>query len=130
MRQPVIYALMFVWMVLAPLRPALGAVAALPLLDLALGLIAAYRGKRPLTGAGIKRTVAKVCLYEVATILAFIVEMYMTGPFIPCIKMVTGLIGCTELKSCLEHLDELGGQPFFASIITKLAPPKDRNDQV
>jgi hypothetical protein len=28
----------------------------------------------------------------------------------------------SELKSCLEHLDELGGNALFGSLLKKLAP--------
>lgn len=126
MRLNLIKLVISVWVLLAPIRPAMASVMALPLIDLALGLYCAYRAKRPITSSGIKRTVAKVCLYEIALILAFIVENWLTGPFIPCIRMVSGLVGITELKSCLEHLDELGGQPFFASLVSRLAPPSDK----
>jgi len=124
-RQRLIEVFMFVWVLIAPMRPALASVMALPVVDLLLGLLCSYRAKRPITSSGIKRTVAKICLYEVATVLAYVVETNLTGSFIPVIKMVTGLIGVTELKSCLEHLDELGGQPLFASLLNRLAPPPD-----
>lgn len=118
----------FLWVVLAPIKPAMACVLLLPVADLILGLICSKKAKRPITSAGIKRTVAKVFLYELALILAFITETYLTGPLIPAIKMVTGLVGVTELKSCLEHLDELGGQPLFASILGRLAPQQPPSD--
>lgn len=118
----VLKAFLFMWVLLAPIRPAMASVFLLPMVDMALGLLAAYRAKRPITSTGIKRTVAKVFLYEVAVCLAFTVETYMTGPFIPVIRMVTGLIGITELKSCLEHLDDLGANPLFKTLVSKLAP--------
>lgn len=123
-------AFICVWMALAPIRPALLSILLLPLVDLTLGLIAAYRAKRPITSSGIKRTVAKVLIYQVAALLAFCVETYLTGGWVPAVRMVTGLIGVTELKSCLEHLDELGGSPLFASLLKKLAPghPEDPTD--
>jgi hypothetical protein len=115
------------WVLFAPIRPSMAAVFLLPVIDLILALVYAKRSKQPITSSGIKRTVAKVFLYELATILAFVTETYLTGAFVPAIKMVTGLIGVTELKSCLEHLDDLGGQPLFASLLSKLAPPNDPN---
>lgn len=116
---------LILWLWLMPIHSAVISVLTLPLIDLLLGLIGAYRAKRPITSSGLKRTVGKLLMYETATVLAFIVEHYLIGQFIPVIHIVTGLIGITELKSCLEHLDELGGQPLFASILAKLAPPQD-----
>lgn len=116
------------WLLCIPLHPALISVMVLPLVDLVLGLLGAKKAGLPITSAGLKRTVAKVFMYELATILAFITESYLLGSLVPVVKMITGLIGMTELKSCLEHLDELGGQPLFASILTKLAPPSQKDD--
>jgi hypothetical protein len=33
----------------------------------------------------------------------------------------------TELKSCLEHLDDLGGNKLFGSILAALAPQNQQN---
>jgi len=109
---------------LMPIRPALISVMALPIADLILALIGAVKAKRLITSSGIKRTVGKILMYEFTTILAFVVEMYLLSSFIPVIKIVTGLIGMTELKSCLEHLNEINGNPIFGLILTKLAPDK------
>lgn len=116
------YILLALYTALMPIKPAMISVMALPLIDLVLGLIVAVRAKQPITSSGLKRTVAKVLVYEAATILAFITEVNLVGELIPVTKMVTGLIGITELKSCLEHLDELNGSPVFASILSRLAP--------
>lgn len=118
-----------VWIWLVPIHPALISIMALPAVDLVLALVAARRAGRPITSAGMKRTVAKVAMYELATILAFVVEMYLLSSMVPVVKMVTGLIGMTELKSCLEHLDELGGNQMFANLLSKLAPPKPPTDE-
>lgn len=113
-----------VWLALLPIHAAVISVMALPLVDLALALIAAKRLGKPITSSGLKRTVAKILVYEMATILAFVVEHYLAGEFVPVVKTVTGLVGMTELKSCLEHLDDLGANPLFASLLNKLAPPQ------
>lgn len=114
-----------VWFWLAPIRPALISVISLPLVDLVLALIVARKSGIPITSSGLKRTTAKLLMYLAATVLAFVVESYLTGPFFPVIHIVTGMVGLTELKSCLEHLDDLGGAPLFSSILKRLAPPND-----
>jgi dolichol kinase len=111
------------WVALVPIHATIAAIIALPTGDLLLALVSAYKAKRPITSAGIKRTVAKVVLYLTAAVLAFVVETWLTGPAVPAIKIVTGLIGVTELKSCLEHIDELSGGDLFKSAIASLAPP-------
>lgn len=117
------------WLSLVPIHPALISVMCLPLVDLALALLCAKRAKEPVTSSGLKRTVAKVLMYEAATILAFVTETSLLGGLVPVVRMVTGLIGMTELKSCLEHLDTLGGNPLFASILNRLAPPKNEDSK-
>lgn len=109
--------------VLAPLKGVLITVMMLPLVDLLLALICAKKSKVKITSSGLKRTIAKVLMYEIATVLAFMTETWLTGDLVPAIKIVTGLIGVTELKSCLEHLDDLNGMPLFTSILSRLAPP-------
>jgi hypothetical protein len=105
---------------LAPAKTSLVAVMVLPLVDLGLALAVAVKTKQPITSSGLKRTVAKLLMYEVATVLAFITEKYLTGDIVPCMRIVTGLVGITELKSCLEHLDELSGGSFFKAAVNQL----------
>ena len=117
------------WLTLEPVHTSVVAVLALPLIDLILALLVARKTKQPVTSAGMKRTVAKILVYETATLLAFVVETYLTGPVVPACRIVTGLTGLTELKSCLEHLDELSGTNLLAAAIAKLAPeqPNDKD---
>lgn len=114
---------------LAPAKTSLIAVMALPIVDLVLALAVAVKTKRPITSSGLKRTVAKVLMYETATVLAFATEQCLTGDVVPCMRVVTGLIGITELKSCLEHLDELSGGSFFKAAVDQLTSgdKKDRD---
>lgn len=108
--------------VFAPAESAMITVMVLPLADLALALLCVKRAKQPLTSAGLKRTVAKILMYEAATALAFMTEQFLTGPAVPAMRLVTGLIGLTELKSCLEHLDSLSGGSLFKTIVDRLSP--------
>jgi hypothetical protein len=117
------------WIWLMPVYPALLSILALPVIDCILALLCRYKSKQPLSPAKLRRTLAKIVTYETATVLAFIVETNLTGELIPAIKMVTGLIGITELASCLKHLDELGGSPMFASILNHLSPPDTSNKE-
>jgi hypothetical protein len=115
------------WVGLAPVHPAIATALCLPCVDLVLALLAARKAGTPVKSAGLKRSVAKVLMYELAIILAFVTEQYLLTSLVPAVRIVTGLIGMTELKSCLEHLEDLSGQPIFAAILTKLAPPQPQS---
>lgn len=110
------------WLTVVPIHSALIAIMCLPIIDLVLALVVAKRQKTPITSGGLKRTVAKILMYEAATLLAYLTETALLGSLLPVVRMVTGLIGMTELKSCLEHLDLLGSGPIFESLLARLAP--------
>lgn len=115
-------------LLVAPIKPALVCVMALPIADLVLALIVARRKKQPITSSGLKRTVAKILVYELAVLLAFFTEQFLTGDAVPALKYVTTLIGVTELKSLLEHMDSLSNGSFFKTIVDKLTPPGIKKD--
>jgi len=117
--------------VFAPAKAVLLTVMVLTLCDLATGLLASLKQQIPITSSGLKRTVVKVLVYQTAALSAFLVEQYLTPIELPVMKMVTGLIGVTELKSVLENLDIISGGSFFSTLISRLAqgdtnaPPQD-----
>lgn len=120
--------------VFAPAKAVLLTVMALTICDLISGILASIKQQIPITSSGLKRTVVKVAVYQVAALAAFLVEQYLTPVEMPIMKMVTGLIGMTELKSVLENLDIIAGGSIFSSLIAKLsqgannAPPSDDQD--
>lgn len=127
---------MAVWVGLAPVRPSLAAAVAFPAIDLALALFVQARNEkiqrllpfiRMVRSAGLKRTAAKTAMYLAGIILAFVAETFLGVPY--AIRIVCGMVGVTELKSCLEHLDDLHGGPLFEKALQRLAPeqPKDED---
>jgi hypothetical protein len=107
-------------LILSPLRPNLIAAALLVLVDLACGLLAAKKRGEPLSSAGLRRTIAKLLVYEGVVILGFIVETFMLGDLFPLVKILSGMIGLTELKSVLENLEDITGLPLIKLLIDKL----------
>jgi hypothetical protein len=110
-----------------PLASILLAVGALCMAGLALGIGAARKRHKAswtilggITSKGLKHTVAKLTVYEIAIILAFVVQTLLLPPELPIMSMLTTLIGLTELKSCLENLDIIYGEPFFKHLIKRL----------
>lgn len=106
--------------VFAPTKPILITSLVLVVVDLMFGILVAKKNKLPITSNGLKRTVLKLLVYEVAILVSFLVGTYLVDSFLPILKMVTSLIGLTELKSILENLDELSGGSFFGNLINKI----------
>lgn len=106
--------------IFAPVKQVMIVTFILIAVDLLLGVMAARKTTVPITSAGLRRTVSKLFVYEVAICLGFLVETYFTGPVIPVVKIITGFIGLTELKSCLENADALNGAPILKALIDKL----------
>lgn len=109
----------------APAQGMLMAAAALIAIDLATGLLAAKKRGDKITSAGLKRTVVKITIYEIAIALAFITETYLSLGFMPLARIVSSFIGVTELKSIYENLNELGGGDLLKTIISRLSGPNE-----
>lgn len=115
--------------IIAPAKSIILAVAVLTIADLCLGILASRRRGHKLTSRGLKHTVAKVLVYETAVVLAFLVQTFLVGPELPLMNLLTTLIGLTELKSCLENLDIIYGEPFFKHLIKRLSRLADSDDK-
>ena len=109
--------------ILAVFAPAGGMMATALLLvmaDLITGVLAARKQKKRITSSGLQRTVVKTFVYETAIILGFLTEVYLLNHSMPISNMIAGLIGLTELKSCLENIDIIGGKGLLKQVIGKL----------
>lgn len=111
--------------VFAPIKAVLATALVLVLADLIVGILAARKRGEPITSAGIRRTVGKILVYETAIMLGYLAQTHLMGDIIPVVKIISGLIGAVELKSCLENLDTVSGGSLFKSLIAKLG---SRND--
>lgn len=106
--------------VLAPVKSTLIAVGVLIVADLITGLVASAKKKEPITSAGLRRTVTKMFVYQLAVISGFIAEKYLIGDLMPVTKIVSGMIGIVELKSIFENLNIVSGENLLKQIIEKL----------
>lgn len=113
-------ALLALIAVFTPIQAALATTLALIIIDLATGIIASYRRSEKITSSGLKRTVGKILLYNLAICTAFLVQTYLTGDILPVSKLVTALIGLVELKSVLENLDSISGTSLFKVLVAKI----------
>lgn len=112
--------------VLAPIKTVLITTGVLVTADLIIGLIAARRRGDKIVSSGLRRTVTKTLVYQIAIILGFLTETYLMAGVLPVAKLIAGMIGTVELKSILENLDDINGSPLFTSIISKLGSSNDQ----
>jgi hypothetical protein len=111
--------------ILAPIQAALTTAGCLVMLDLILGIIAAKKRGAPITSAGLRRTVSKMVIFQIAIITGFLTEKYLTGDLVPVCKIITAFIGLTEIKSIVENLNAINGNSIFSDLITKLGSKND-----
>jgi hypothetical protein len=117
----------------APAKPLFIAAIVLVILDTISGVMSALKRGEPIRSAGLRRSVAKALVYEVAILSAFIAEKWLLADLLPASKLVAGAIGAVELKSVLENLNTVAGGSLFGSIVGRLGsandPSKDKGKQ-
>lgn len=110
---------------LSPIKAVLITTGILIFADLVTGVMAARKKGQAITSAGLRRSISKIFVYNVALICGFLVEKYMLEDYFPVSKMVSGVIGLVELKSLLENLAVIYGQDIFKAIVTRLGSEND-----
>jgi hypothetical protein len=133
-KQHLVPVLLAVWVALAPIHSAIWSVIALPFIDLMLAILVAIRTSKPagvwatlrtVESKGIGLTINKATRYLAGVIIAYEVDTNLLTLAPWTLKVLLAAIGLRELKSCLEHLDDLGVAPVFAEVLTKLSKPPD-----
>lgn len=127
--------LIIVFGMFAPLGPMIFAVAVLVILDLVLGVIAAKREGKAIVSYGIKRTVAKIALFDLAIIASRYVEVTFTKQLadalsipMPLTAITASTIALAELLSILENITRLTGVDLKSALISRLqGKPGDKN---
>lgn len=105
--------------IFAPIKSILITTAVMIIGDLITGIWAAKKRDEPITSAGLRRTISKLIIYELALIFAYLGEHYMSD-ILPMVKMVSAMISIVELKSIYENLNSISGSDIFKSLIGKL----------
>lgn len=119
MRHHLFGLLLAILAVFAPAKGMILSAAALITIDLVTGILASRKQGIPVTSAGLRRTISKLLVYEVAIMLAFITQQYLM-PEIPVANIASGFVGVTELTSCLENINIIGGGDLLKNLVTKL----------
>lgn len=113
-----------IFAIFAPIKATLTTTAVLILVDLIAGLLAAKKRGEKLTSAGLRRTISKVFVYELALCLGFITETYLSD-VLPFVKLISAVISLVELKSIYENLNEISGQDLLGAVISKIGSEND-----
>lgn len=103
-----------------PVKSILLTVIILVLSDLVLGILAARKRKEKITSKGLKTTVVKLFVYEVAILLGFLAEQYLLGDTLSLIKIISAYIGLVEITSVVENLNAISGGSLLKNLVKKL----------
>lgn len=107
--------------VFAPVKSVVLTVICLIVVDLITGIWASHKQKVDITSAALGRTIVKAFVYLSAVLLSFLVQQYLTTDAIPCVHIVSSFIGITELLSCMENINIIGGGDLLKKIIDSLS---------
>lgn len=109
---------------LAPVQASVNTVFVLVLIDLVFGLISAKKRGAKIESKKLAHTPLKFLVYF-ATIVAVYMADTRIGLGVPATRIVTGIIGATEVLSLLEKAEAITGAPVFAKLRELLKPNKD-----
>lgn len=112
--------------VLTPIHAVMISVGFLIFADLFTGILAAKKAGEKITSAGIRRTISKMFVFQVAVISGFVVETFIGVP-LPIAKIVASAITLSELVSVLENVQKITGENIFAKVIKKLGSDNDKD---
>lgn len=101
---------LIVWLIaiLAPIYDVMGAVLLLVGIDFFTGVGAAVKLKEGISSRKMRNTLNKFLFYTLTIIAAHTVEMKITSA-IPWLKIVSGFIALTELRSIFENFNKIFG---------------------
>lgn len=111
--------------VLAPIKAVLLVSGFLIFADLISGILAARKRGENISSAGLRRTLSKMLIYNLAVISGFLVETYMVSELLPISKLIAGTISLVELKSILENLNTINGTDIFKTVLNSLGSKND-----
>jgi phage-related holin len=112
--------------VLAPIKAILLVTGFLIIADLISGVLAARKRGEAISSAGLRRTITKCLVYNLAVISGFLVEQYMLSSLFPISKLIAGIISLVELKSILENLNTINGSDIFKTVLAQLGSVNDK----
>jgi hypothetical protein len=121
--QPLAVSLLSVF---APIKAMLLVTGFLIFTDLISGILAARKRGEKISSAGLRRTITKCLVYNLAILSGFLVEQYMLESVFPISKLIAGIISLVELKSILENLNTINGSDIFKTVLSQLGSVNDK----
>lgn len=120
--QPTLISLLAV---LAPIKAILLVAGFLIVADLLTGILAAKKRGESINSAGLRRTITKIFVYQLAIITGFLIEKYMLSDFLPISKIAASIVGTVEGLSIYENLNTIEGTNVFKKIVNLLGSQND-----
>lgn len=109
----------------SPIKMVIITVGVLIIADLITGVWAAKRRGESVNSSIMRRTISKMCIYQLTVICGFMLEIYILDKIIPVAKIVAGVIGMVEFKSILENANSIVNGDIFKLILKKLGSDND-----
>ena len=100
---------------IAPIQDAIFAIGFLIMIDLIMGVTAAYKTGEKLKSSRLKNTGVKMLIYNLLLISSFIAQTYL-APWIPFTKIVLGFLATVEITSMGESFQKITGLSFVRYI--------------
>ncbi len=104
---------------LAPLNGVLTTIMFLIVVDFITGVYASFKAKKPITSHKIEHTISKFFIYNLVVISAYFIERHIVNE-VPFLKIISGFIAVTEIKSILENYNKIYGVNPFKVLISVL----------
>lgn len=111
--------------VFAPIKAVLLVTGFLIVADLVSGVMAAKKRGETINSAGLRRTLSKILVYNLAIVTGFLLETYMIDSILPVVKIIGGIIGVTEGLSIFENLNTISGTNVFKKVLEVLGSKND-----
>lgn len=111
--------------VFAPIKAVLLVTGFLIVADLVSGVMAAKKRGETINSAGLRRTLSKILVYNLAIVTGFLLETYMIDSILPVVKIIGGVIGVTEGLSIFENLNTISGTNVFKKVLDVLGSKND-----
>ncbi len=120
MKNYLIYLLVSLTAVLAPVAPLLLTIGFLIMADFFLGVYKSFKLKQVITSRKMGHTISKMLLYQVTILSLFLFETFILDGILPITKIGAGLIGTIEIKSIDESVEALTGVGVWKRIVKVL----------
>lgn len=120
MREYLYNGLLVLMTLLAPIKPLAITCGFLVVADMVTGMWAAKKRKEKINSADMRRSVSKMCIYQITIVSAFALEKWIMQDALPVSRIVSGVIGMVEFKSILENASTITGQDILKMVLDKL----------